>query len=179
MILHGIEYQRPTSLNMRILADHVTYSFLAFMKSIFHFCLGCYGGGYSQNGRSNLSSLEMIYSGTMNSLTAWLCYSTRQNLVSIGPVNRLVPDGTRPLPDLNLQRHVFTEVIWNVHCVIQQKMLQQFLFTKWIKTCIENIFDKRVCFEMKMPMCLGISILEIKLSQGGLIGTMEISMPIR
>ena len=37
MILHGIEYQRPTSLNMRILADHVTYSFLAFMKSIFHF----------------------------------------------------------------------------------------------------------------------------------------------
>ena len=25
MILHGIEYQRPTSLNMRILADHVTY----------------------------------------------------------------------------------------------------------------------------------------------------------
>ena len=41
---------------MRILADHVTYSFLAFMKSIFHFCLGCYCGGYSQNGRSNLSS---------------------------------------------------------------------------------------------------------------------------
>ena len=34
-ILHGIEYQRPTSLNMRILADHVTYSFLAFLKSIF------------------------------------------------------------------------------------------------------------------------------------------------
>ena len=58
MILHGIEYQRPTSLNMRIMADHVTYSFLAFMKSIFHFCLGCYCGGYSQNGRSNLSSLK-------------------------------------------------------------------------------------------------------------------------
>ena len=58
MILHGIEYQRPTSLNMRILADHVTYSFLAFMKSIFHFCLGCYCGGYSQNERSNLSSLN-------------------------------------------------------------------------------------------------------------------------
>ena len=56
MILPGIEYQRPTSLNMRIMADHVTYSFLAFMKSIFHFCLGCYCGGYSQNGRSNLSS---------------------------------------------------------------------------------------------------------------------------
>ena len=56
MILHGIEYQHPTSLNMRILADHVTYSFLAFMKSIFHFCLGCYCEGYSQNGRSNLSS---------------------------------------------------------------------------------------------------------------------------
>ena len=62
MILHGIEYQRPTSLNMRIMADHVTYSFLAFMKSIFHFCLGCYCGGYSQNGRSNLSSC--IYSQT-------------------------------------------------------------------------------------------------------------------
>ena len=58
MILHGIEYQRPTSLNMRIMADHVTYSFLAFMKSIFHFCLGCYCGGYSQNGRSNLSSFN-------------------------------------------------------------------------------------------------------------------------
>ena len=58
MILHGIEYQRPTSLNMRIMADHVTYSFLAFMKSIFHFCLGCYCGGYSQNGRSNLSSFS-------------------------------------------------------------------------------------------------------------------------
>ena len=60
MILHGIEYQRPTSLNMRILADHVTYSFLAFMKSIFHFCLGCYCGGYSQNGRSNLSSSNCL-----------------------------------------------------------------------------------------------------------------------
>ena len=59
MILHGIEYQRPTSLNMRILANHVTYSFLAFMKSIFHFCLGCYCGGYSQNGRSNLSSCNL------------------------------------------------------------------------------------------------------------------------
>ena len=47
-------YQRPTSLNMRILADHVTYSFLAFMKSIFHFCLGCYCG------RSNLSSFTCI-----------------------------------------------------------------------------------------------------------------------
>ena len=61
MILHGIECQRPTSLNMRILADHVTYSFLAFMKSIFHFCLGCYCGGYSQNGRSNLSSYHSVY----------------------------------------------------------------------------------------------------------------------
>ena len=62
MILHGIEYQRPTSLNMRILADPVTYSFLAFMKSIFHFCLGCYCGGYSQNGRSNLSSFILTQS---------------------------------------------------------------------------------------------------------------------
>ena len=61
MILHGIEYQRPTSLNMRIMADHVTYSFLAFMKSIFHFCLGCYCGGYSQNGRSNLSSFVYLW----------------------------------------------------------------------------------------------------------------------
>ena len=34
-ILHGIEYQRPTSLNMRIQADHVTYPFLAFPKSFF------------------------------------------------------------------------------------------------------------------------------------------------
>ena len=68
MILHGIEYQRPTSLNMRILADHVTYSFLAFMKSIFHFCLGCYCGGYSQNGRSNLSSyfLTLIWQVAIN-----------------------------------------------------------------------------------------------------------------
>ena len=29
------------------------------MKSIFHFCLGCYCGGYSQNGRSNLSSCKL------------------------------------------------------------------------------------------------------------------------
>ena len=35
MILHGIEYQRPTSLNMRILADHVTYSFLAATKQLY------------------------------------------------------------------------------------------------------------------------------------------------
>ena len=68
MILHGIEYQRPTSLNMRILADHVTYSFLAFMKSIFHFCLGCYCGGYSQNGRSNLSSFAW-HGLSFNSMT--------------------------------------------------------------------------------------------------------------
>ena len=65
MILHGIEYQRPTSLNMRIMADHVTYSFLAFMKSIFHFCLGCYCGGYSQNGRSNLSSWSCLLCGSL------------------------------------------------------------------------------------------------------------------
>ena len=50
MILHGIEYQRPTSLNMRILADHVTYSFLAFMKSIFHFCLDVTAGGILRTG---------------------------------------------------------------------------------------------------------------------------------
>ena len=59
MILHGIEYQRPTSLNMHIMADHVTYPFLAFMKSIFHFCLGCYCGGYSQNGRSSYDIILM------------------------------------------------------------------------------------------------------------------------
>ena len=62
MILHGIEYQRPTSLNMRILADHVTYSFLAFMKSIFHFFSDILRDvilQYSQNGRSNLSSFVL------------------------------------------------------------------------------------------------------------------------
>ena len=77
MILHGIEYQRPTSLNMRILADHVTYSFLAFMKSIFHFCLGCYCGGYSQNGRSNLSS----------SNRTWPFCQSNCTLVSPGHIN--------------------------------------------------------------------------------------------
>ena len=76
-ILHGIEYQRPTSLNMRILADHVTYSFLAFMKSIFHFCLGCYCGGYSQNGRSNLSS--WYYDITVARLFAWWFDSCRRS----------------------------------------------------------------------------------------------------
>ena len=79
MILHGIEYQRPTSLNMRIMADHVTYSFLAFMKSIFHFCLGCYCGGYSQNGRSNLSSFSrwvFIWSCfySLECMTSSCCY---------------------------------------------------------------------------------------------------------
>ena len=73
MILHGVEYQRPTSLNVRILADHVTYSFLAFMKSIFHFCLGCYCGGYSQNWRSNLSSLFMDSSSQGQSGTRTTC----------------------------------------------------------------------------------------------------------
>ena len=77
MILHGIEYQRPTSLNMHILADHVTYSFLAFMKSIFHFCLGCYCGGYSQNGRSNLSSLHyFIDDSYQGSILDWSFNST-------------------------------------------------------------------------------------------------------
>ena len=73
MILHGIEYQRPTSLNMRILADHVTYSFLAFMKSIFHFCLGCYCGGYSQNGRSNLSSFCLNEDESLTTLSMQTC----------------------------------------------------------------------------------------------------------
>ena len=50
MILHGIEYQRPTSLNMRLLADHVTYSFLAFMKSIFHFAWDNTAGGILRTG---------------------------------------------------------------------------------------------------------------------------------
>ena len=86
MILHGIEYQRPTSLNMRILADHVTYSFLAFMKSIFHFCLGCYCGGYSQNGRSNLSSYgcqcpASPHSGTAN-LIIYLVSDTRVHVIT-------------------------------------------------------------------------------------------------
>ena len=73
MIKHGIEYQRPTSLNMRILADHVTYSFLAFMKSIFHFCLGCYCGGYSQNRRSNLSSFRLRSKKTSKLRVTGLC----------------------------------------------------------------------------------------------------------
>ena len=34
-ILDGIEYQHHTSLNMRIMADHVTSVFLAFLKSLF------------------------------------------------------------------------------------------------------------------------------------------------
>ena len=34
-ILDGIEYQHQTSLNMRIMSDHVTWAFLAFLKSIF------------------------------------------------------------------------------------------------------------------------------------------------
>ena len=80
MILHGIEYQRPTLLNMRILADHVTYSFLAFMKSIFHFCLGCYCGGYSQNGRSNLSSLLYVTPTDSSSMQELLVQEHKQKL---------------------------------------------------------------------------------------------------
>ena len=34
-ILDGIEYQHHTSLNMRIVANHVTLPFLALLKSIF------------------------------------------------------------------------------------------------------------------------------------------------
>ena len=85
MILHGIEYQRPTSLNMRIMADHVTYSFLAFMKSIFHFCLGCYCGGYSQNGRSNLSSYVLTHWGRVTHI----CVG---KLTIIGSDNGLSPE---------------------------------------------------------------------------------------
>ena len=84
MILHGIEYQRPTSLNMRILADHVTYSFLTFMKSIFHFCLGCYCGGYSQNGRSNLSSWLYFHNITHHDLPLLLIKSALMDVVSSG-----------------------------------------------------------------------------------------------
>ena len=87
MILHGIEYQRPTSLNMRIMADHVTYSFLAFMKSIFHFCLGCYCGGYSQNGRSNLSSYtyhSFLQAGGY--FNGFLQNSSNSNMLSMGSV---------------------------------------------------------------------------------------------
>ena len=50
MILHGIEYQRPTSLNMRILADHVTYSFLAFMNQFFIFAWDVTAGGILRTG---------------------------------------------------------------------------------------------------------------------------------
>ena len=89
MILHGIEYQRPTSLNMRILADHVTYSFLAFMKSIFHFCLGCYCGGYSQNGRSNLSSY--ISDGkSMNPTYCILIFEPCSLILVVKPLEYLV-----------------------------------------------------------------------------------------
>ena len=97
MILHGIEYQRPTSLNMRILADHVTYSFLAFMKSIFHFCLGCYCGGYSQNGRSNLSSYVLIF------WQCWcICVVTDVNVLMVMSCYTLIPI---------LQDH-FTDICW-------------------------------------------------------------------
>ena len=34
-IIDGIEYEHHISLNMRIMADHVTSAFLAFLKSIF------------------------------------------------------------------------------------------------------------------------------------------------
>ena len=87
MILHGIEYQRPTSLNMRILADHVTYSFLAFMKSIFHFCLGCYCGGYSQNGHSNLSSCSPLcceYLCQYKKLLLYFATSLQTEMVQFG-----------------------------------------------------------------------------------------------
>ena len=105
------------------MADHVTYSFLAFMKSIFHFCLGCYCGGYSQNGRSNLSSwhwccwcpgaenglipsagslqkkwIEQIFAH----ISADTPVVARQKvhitkLVASG--NDMLPDGTKPLPE--------------------------------------------------------------------------------
>ena len=41
MILHGIEYQRPTSLNMRILADHVTYSSASYLIKYAHTGRSC------------------------------------------------------------------------------------------------------------------------------------------
>ena len=49
MILHGIEYQRPTSLNMRILADHVTHSFLAWSQ-FFIFAWDVTAGGILRTG---------------------------------------------------------------------------------------------------------------------------------
>ena len=94
MILHGIEYQRPTSLNMRILADHVTYSFLAFMKSIFHFCLGCYCGGYSQNGRSNLSSCLCTRLRSINTFSVLLLPFRKPPLYSSVYKNETVIDSS-------------------------------------------------------------------------------------
>ena len=50
MILHGIEYQRPTSLNMRILADHVTYSFWHSWSQFFIFAWDVTAGGILRTG---------------------------------------------------------------------------------------------------------------------------------
>ena len=117
MILHGIEYQRPTSLNMRILADHVTYSFLAFMKSIFHFCLGCYCGGYSQNGRSNLSSFDLLSSLPLSRVwffcdcrPTWQGYTLGQDLdwVSSGEISLVKWEHNELINDLtNWARYRF------------------------------------------------------------------------
>ena len=104
MILHGIEYQRPTSLNMRILADHVTYSFLAFMRSIFHFCLGCYCGGYSQSGRSNLSSLLSILTSNTTFIIVYL------NTPYVDSVGREVY-GFQWYPENKL--HMYSRPRWN------------------------------------------------------------------
>ena len=144
MILHGIEYQRPTSLNMRILADHVTYSFLAFMKSIFHFCLGCYCGGYSQNGRSNLSSWGRETHICVGKLTIiasdnGLSPGRRQAIIWTNAGILLIgPLGTN-----------FNEILIAIHTFSFKKMHLKMSSAKW----------RPFCLGLNELMCLGASLV--------------------
>ena len=78
------------------MADQVTYSFLAFMKSIFHFCLGCYCGRYSQNGRSNLSSFNSLWPS--DTQTIW-CHWSWSTLIQVMACRLFC---AKPLPNLML-----------------------------------------------------------------------------
>ena len=89
MIKHGIEYQRPTSLNMRILADHVTYSFLAFMKSkFFIFAWDVTAGGILRTGvliclvlpvvRDHLSRETTKFSGRLIQVLLFMAFQCQQ-----------------------------------------------------------------------------------------------------
>ena len=144
MILHGIEYQRPTSLNMRIMADHVTYSFLAFMKSIFHFCLGCYCGGYSQNGRSNLSSFYTPVWKT-GRIMPWQCPSVRLSVrLSVRPsVRPRFPDFSSTCFEISIWNLVYAFSRWHdmssLSCItigsiwpsLQPKVGQTYFLQSW------------------------------------------------